>query len=358
VPTRKEIQWSQLKVGALVLVAVAVLIFLIFLMSGSTGGPFARKIVIRSYFDNATGLKNGAPVTLEGVTIGNVIKIKVVPARSPKPVEVTMRIGHEEARFLHTDSTTVIAQAGVLGDSFVDITSVNATGPPPENNTELRSVVAPSIQEVVRGSQDALKQTTILMGKVDTFVDTLNSKKGTAGMLVNDPALYNKLTQVTTNLAKVTNEISNGKGTLGKLINDDAIYERANSTVDRLNHIIDSLDKGEGTAGKLLRDDSLYKNLNSAVANTNELVSNINAGKGAAGKLAKDPEFARKLDSTVTSLDELLKGVNEGKGTLGQLVVNKTLYDHTDQTMEQAQLLVKAIRENPKKYLVIHLKLF
>ncbi len=357
-PTRKEIQWSQLKVGALVLVAVAVLIFLIFLMSGSTGGVFARKLVLRSYFDNATGLKNGAPVTLEGVTLGHVIKITVVPAHSPKPVEVTFRVSHDVARFLHTDSTTVIAQAGVLGDSFVDITSVNAMGPPPDDNAELRSVAAPSIQEVVRGSQDALKQTTILMGKVDTFVDSLNSKKGTAGMLVNDPALYNKLTQVTTNLTKVTNEISSGKGTLGKLINDDTIYERASSTVDRLNHIIDSLDKGEGTAGKLLRDDSLYKNLNSAVANTNELVSNINAGKGAAGKLAKDPEFARKLDSTVTSLDELLKGVNEGKGTIGQLVVNKSLYDHTDQTMEQAQLLVKAIRENPKKYLVIHLKLF
>ncbi|HEY1984581.1 MAG TPA: MlaD family protein [Terracidiphilus sp.] len=357
-PTRKEIQWSQLKVGALVLVAVAVLIFLIFLMSGSTGGVFARKIVLRSYFDNATGLKAGAPVTLEGVTIGNVIRIRVVPARSPKPVEVTMRIGHNEARFLHIDSTTVIAQAGVLGDSFVDITSVNATGPPPENNAELRSVVAPSIQEVVRSSQEAIKQTTILMGKVDTFVDALNSKNGTAGKLINDPALYDKLTQVTTNLAKVTNAIANGKGSLGKLINDDAIYERANSVVDRLNAITVALDKGEGTAGKLLRDDTLYKNLNAAVANTNELVGNINAGKGALGKLAKDPEFARKLDETVTTLDDMLKGVNEGKGSLGQFVVNKSLYNHTDQTMEQAQQLVKAIRENPKKYLVIHLKLF
>jgi phospholipid/cholesterol/gamma-HCH transport system substrate-binding protein len=358
VASRKEIQWSQLKVGALVLVAVAVLIFLIFLMSGSTGGVFARKLVIRSYFDNATGLKNGAPVTLEGVTIGNVIKIKIVPARSPKPVEVTMRISHDVARFLHADSTCVIAQAGVLGDSFVDITSVNATGPPPENNTELRSVVAPSISEVVRSSQDAIKQTTVLMGKVGTFVDALNSQNGTAGKLVNDPALYNKLTQVTTNLATVTRQISQGKGTLGKLINDDAMYERANSVVDRLNNIAVSLEKGEGTAGKLLRDETLYKNLNSAVANTNELVGNINAGKGALGKLAKDPEFARKLDETITSLDAMLKGVNEGKGTLGQLMVNKSLYDHTDQTMEQAQQLVKAIRENPKKYLVIHLKLF
>ena len=71
-PSRKEIRWAQLKVGILVLVGLAILVGLIFLMSGSTGGLFARKLFLRSYFDNAAGLKAGAPVTLEGVTIGNV----------------------------------------------------------------------------------------------------------------------------------------------------------------------------------------------------------------------------------------------------------------------------------------------
>ena len=38
-PSRKEIQWSQLKVGALVLVALAVLTAIIFLMTGILGRP-------------------------------------------------------------------------------------------------------------------------------------------------------------------------------------------------------------------------------------------------------------------------------------------------------------------------------
>ncbi len=326
-------------------------------MSGSSGGLFARKLVLRSYFENASGLKNGAPVTLEGVTIGNVTKIRVIPARNPTPVEVTMQVGHGFEQALHTDSTTSIAQAGVLGDSFVDITSAQATGPVPASGAELRVVNAPSIQEVVRTSQDALKQTTVLMGKVNTFVNTLNSKTGTAGRLVNDPELYKKLTAVTTNLETLTNGMTKGKGTLGKLMNDDTLYQRASSAIDRLNNITVALDEGKGTAGKLLRDDTLYNNLNSAVANTNQLVADFNAGKGI-GKIAKDPAFAQKLDDTITSLDNILKTVNEGKGTLGQLMVNRTLYDHTDQSMEQAQLLLKAIRENPKKYLVIQLKVF
>ena len=37
---------------------------------------------------------------------------------------------------------------------------------------------------------------------------------------------------------------------------------------------------------------------------------------------------------------------------------NRSLYDHLDQTADQAQQLIKGMRENPKKYLVIQLKLF
>jgi phospholipid/cholesterol/gamma-HCH transport system substrate-binding protein len=358
VPSRKEIQWSQLRVGALVLAAMAVLVGLILLMSSSGGGLFARKLVLRSYFDNASGLKNGAPVTLEGVTIGNVVRIRVVPERNPTPVEVTMRVGRDYLGWLHTDTTASIAQAGVLGDSFIDLDSTRASGPAPIYNAELKATGAPTIQDVIRGSKVSIEEINTLMHKVETLVDTLNSKRGTAGEFINDPTLAHKITSIATNLDTVTKAISSGKGSLGKLVNDDTLYTRANSAVDKLDRITTSLDEGKGTAGKLLRDDTLYNNLNAAVANTNQLVAEINAGHGAMGKLARDPAFAQKLDDTVTRLDSILTSVDEGKGSLGQLVQNPSLYNHADQTMDQTQQLVKSIRENPKKYLVIRLKMF
>ena len=88
------------------------------------------------------------------------------------------------------------------------------------------------------------------------------------------------------------------------------------------------------------------------------MVAEVNAGHGALGKIAKDPAFAQKLDDTVTRLDSILKGVDEGKGSLGQFVQNRSLYDHADQTLDQARQLVKSIRDDPKKYLVIRLKVF
>ena len=357
-PSRKEIQWSQLKVGILVLVAVAVLIGLVFLMSGSTGGLFTRKLTLRSYFQNASGLKGGAPVTLEGVTIGNVTRIRIVPSRNPTPVEVTMQVGEKAALDLHTDSATSIQSAGVLGDSYLDISSRTATGPPPGDNAELKARIVPSIQAVVDTSQEALQKATLVMTKVNVLLDTLNSKKGTAGLLLNDPQAYNKVLKLLDNAEKITSEISEGRGTLGKLLSDDSMYAKIDATVDRLNTITVSLAEGHGTAGKLLHDETFYNNLNAAVEKTNKLLEDINSGKGVIGKFTQDQAFAQKLDDTVSSLDTLVKGINDGKGTLGQFAQNRSLFDHADQTMDQAQQLVKAIRENPKKYLVIHLKLF
>jgi phospholipid/cholesterol/gamma-HCH transport system substrate-binding protein len=357
-PSRKEIQWSQLRVGILVLVAMAVLVGLILLMSGSSGGPFARKLVLRAFFENAAGLKDGAPVTLAGVTIGNVIHVRVVADRNPTPVEVAMRVGREYRNRLHIDSTASIAQAGVLGDSYIDINSSRATGPPPDNNAELKASGSPSIQDVIRTSEDSIRHLTALLQKSGTLVDTLNSKHGAVGEMINDPDLAKKITMIANDLETITGAIVGGKGTLGKLITDDSIYNRANAAVERLDKITIALDEGKGSAGKFLKDDKLYDNLNATVTNTNQLVAEINAGRGTLGKLARDPAFAARFDDTISQLDLILKGLNEGKGTLGQLTQNRALYDHADQTMDQAQQLVKGIREDPKKYLIIRMKIF
>jgi phospholipid/cholesterol/gamma-HCH transport system substrate-binding protein len=345
-------------VGALVLVAAAVLIGLILLMSGSSGGLFAPKLVLRSYFENAAGLKDGAPVTLEGVTIGNVIHVRVVPDRNPTPVEVSMRVGREWLGLLHTDSTASIAQAGVLGDSYVDIDSAHASGPAPANNGELKASGSPSIQDVIRTSDESILELTKLLHKVETTVDSVNSRRGAVGELINDPEVARKINLIAADLETITEAVAQGKGSLGKLINDDTIYNRANTAVARLDKITRELDEGKGSAGKFLKDESLYNNLNAAAANANQMAAEINAGHGALGILAKDPAFAARLDDTVSRLDSILKGMDEGKGTLGQLVQNRALYDHADQAMDQAQQLVKSIREDPKKYLVIRMKVF
>jgi phospholipid/cholesterol/gamma-HCH transport system substrate-binding protein len=358
VPSQQEVQWSQLKVGVLVIVALAALTALIFLMSGSTGGIFSRKITLRSYFENSAGLKNGAPVNLEGVTIGTVTDIQIVPARKLTPVEVTMKIGSKYRDAVHTDSTSSLETIGVLGDTVVDINSKTATGPEVQNNAELKTNETPNLSDVIKSSQGTIEQLNTILAKVDHLADSLNSTKGSIGELINNPDLYNKAVATLNQLSQLVDSVANGKGSIGKLVADDTLYNHVNDTVAKLDKMSTELDEGKGTLGKLLKDETLANNLSQSVANADKLLADINAGKGGLGMIAKDPQFAAKLRDTVDKLDSVLNRVDSGEGTIGQLMRNPSLYNNLDQSLTETRGLIAAIRENPKKYLTFHVKIF
>jgi phospholipid/cholesterol/gamma-HCH transport system substrate-binding protein len=358
VPSQQEVQWSQLKVGVLVLVALASLTALVFLMSGNTGGFLTGKITVRSYFENSAGLKIGAPVNLEGVTIGNVKGIRIVPERKLTPVEVTMRISKKFLPALHSDSKTSLETIGVLGDTVVDINSKFATGGPVQDNAELQTTESPNLSDVIKSSQGTIEQLNTILAKVDNLVDSLNGGKGSIGMLINDPSLYNRAVAALNEIQGLVDQIANGKGSIGKLIADDTLYNRANDTVGKLQDMANQIDSGKGNLGKFLKDDTLYNNLRESTQNLNSLLKDINAGKGSIGVLAKDPKFAQNLNDTVTKLDSILNRIDNGEGTIGALMRNKDLYNHTDEMIQNTNNLVTAVRQNPKKYLTIHLKIF
>jgi phospholipid/cholesterol/gamma-HCH transport system substrate-binding protein len=358
VPSQQEVQWSQLKVGVLVLVALAALTALVFLMSGNTGGFLSGKITVRSYFENAAGLKIGAPVNLEGVTIGTVKSIRIVPERKLTPVEVTMRISKKFMPALHSDSKTSLETIGVLGDTVVDINSKFATGGPVQENAELQTTETPNLSDVIKSSQGTIEQLNTILSKVDNLVDSLNGGKGSIGMLINDPTLYNRAAGALNEIQQLVDQVGNGKGSIGKLIADDTLYNRADATVSKLQDVANQIDSGNGTIGKLIKDETLYNNFRDSAQNLNSLLKDINAGKGSIGILAKDPKFADKLNDTVTKLDSILNRIDNGEGTIGQLMVNKNLYSHTDEMIQNTNNLVNAVRQNPKKYLTIHLKIF
>ena len=84
----------------------------------------------------------------------------------------------------------------------------------------------------------------------------------------------------------------------------------------------------------------------------------MNAGKGALGLMAKNQEFADKLHNTMNKLSDLTDRLNSGEGTVGKLLQDPAMYNNTNQLLLNMQDLIKAVRENPKKYLTIHLKIF
>ncbi len=359
-PSQKQLRWSELKVGITVIVGSVTLALLVFLISG-TGGLLTRKITLVTHFDNAEGLRPGQPVDLQGLPIGNVQSIRVVPVtpdRPKSPIEVTMRVNAKYQPFIHKDSKATIETAGVLGESFVDIDSLGATGAIVTDNAELQPGNAPGIQDIVKSSQTSLQNVDILVKRADKILAEIQSGKGTLGQVISDPTMINKINAILNQVQGLLNDVNNGKGTIGKFFSDDSLYRKANDAVDKIDRLVDEINAGHGNLGKLVKDDSLYNNANQTLAKANKLIDDLNAGHGAAGKLLKDEEFARKLHNTVEKLSVIADRLEAGEGSAGKLFKDPSVYNNTDQLLVETRNLVKSIRENPKKYLTIHFRVF
>jgi phospholipid/cholesterol/gamma-HCH transport system substrate-binding protein len=360
-PSQQEVKWSQLKVGVIVLASVTLLCILLFLLTSASGmSVFAKDLIVHTYFNNSAGLKVGAPVNLEGVTIGEVKRVAIVTDAAHKltPVLVVMKLDPKWDTSLHTDSTASLSTVGVLGDTVIDIESTTAVGPELQNGAELHTLETPNLEDVVKASQGTVESLNVILAKMNRIVDSIQSGQGSAGKLIEDPELYNQATATLKQLHLLAENLNEGKGSAGKLLHDDDLYNHLNDTVAKFDTIANSLNAGQGSAGKLLKDDALYNNLNSAVAHANSILAEADAGKGGLGLLSKDPAFARKLNDTVTQLDTVLSNVNAGKGTLGKFATDDAAYTNLNKLLVSSDDLVTTIRKDPKKYLTIHMKIF
>jgi phospholipid/cholesterol/gamma-HCH transport system substrate-binding protein len=360
-PSQSEVKWSQLKVGIIVIVSAALLVTLLFLITSSSGlGVFSHKLTVTSYFENAAGIKDGAAVNLQGVTIGTVKAVNVVdePSRKLTPIQVVMRIDGKFQKDLHKDTKSALSTVGVLGDTVVDLNSQTANGPQLQDGDEVKTLESPNLQDVVKASQGTIESLNVILAKMDRIVDTISQGKGSVGGLIYDDTLYRRASDTVDELHKLEVNLNNGQGSVGKLLHDDSVYNHLNSTTAKLDKIAADLDAGKGSAGKLLKDDALYNNLNATLVHANSIMAQADQGKGALGLLTKDQAFADKLNSTVTRLDNIMTGIDKGEGTAGLLVKDPALYHNLDKLAVDSQSLVNTIRSDPKKYLTIHFKIF
>lgn len=358
-PSQKQLKWSQLRVGLTVIISSLVLALLLFLMSG-TGGFFTKRITLLAFFDNASGLRVGAPVRLSGVDIGNVTAIRVVDTKEKRltPVEVIMKVSTKYDFNLRRDSVIALDTAGVLGETYLDIDSSQAIGPVVHDGDTINTQIHPDFNEVVRSSQSTLQNMDALLKRADRILAFAESGKGSLGKLIYDPRLYDQISQTVGQFQQIVDEIAKGHGSLGALINKNDAYNEFLATLDKMNRVIDDLQAGKGTAGKILKDPELYDNANATIANLKKVSEDLNAGKGTAGKLLKDEELAKKIDTIATKLADLTSGLEEGKGSAGKLFKDDTLYNNANKMLEETQGLIKAIRQDPKKYLSIKLHIF
>src|SRR5712691_7014591 len=125
---RRTLAWTELRVGILVITSFALLAMAIFYVGGQRGF-FVKTYTVKAYFQNANNLRDGAEVSLEGVTIGSVHSVDISKETDPaKAVEASLNLDSKYKNIIRSDSKVSISTIGLLGDSKVDITRGSEKG--------------------------------------------------------------------------------------------------------------------------------------------------------------------------------------------------------------------------------------
>jgi phospholipid/cholesterol/gamma-HCH transport system substrate-binding protein len=361
-PVSSKAKWSQLRVGLMACVALAILGVIVFLLAGTTGF-FKSTSDIYTYFDDSAAIAVAAQVTLNGITVGKVTHVDLSGSSEPgKVIRVKMQIEDEYLKSIPIDSHAEITAGNLLGTKYINIKRGRAQQILAKGGTVLSQDV-PTIDDFVKQGNTTLTALQAIVVKAGAIVDDVQNGKGTIGMLLEDPTIANRATSAISEmdrLIKTLNAAANSdKNTLGKLLNDKgALYDDFRGSLTKLNGLMDTIEKGDGTVGKLMKDPALWDDTRKTIADFRLILTDINAGKGTIGKILKTDELNDEIKGTMARLDVLLDKINKGDGTVGQLLNNPSLYENIDATTREVRSLLKDFRANPKKFLTIQLKIF
>jgi phospholipid/cholesterol/gamma-HCH transport system substrate-binding protein len=355
---RRAVAWTELRVGILVIASAVMLAVAIFYISGAAS-PFTPKYRVMAYFASANGLRKGAEVWLEGVTIGNVTDVRVSKQADPrKAVEVDMQLNREFQNIIRTDSQLIIETQGLLGNNIVAITRGTTGGQVVPDGGTLQGNEAGDIKKIISGTNDFIANLDVLSDQFKKMAEKVERGEGTLGAMLSDRSIYNNVDKATSELHALIRDARTGPGTVGKLMNDDELYQRVNASVERLNKMMDYVESGQGTLGKFYKDPSLYTKADNLVGRFQSIADDIDQGKGSMGKLLKDDGFYNDARQTLQRVQSLVASVENGEGSAGKFIKDPTLYNSLNQTSSEILKLLYDFRQNPKKFLTISFKLF
>ena len=376
---KKQLQWSKLKVGMVVTLALFILLVAVF-FAGNVQEIFSPKAELKLHFNDVKGLRKSAPVWILGTEVGSVKKIDLSPRYG---VIVSIRIDKKDLAFIKSDSRATIMTMGLLGDKYVDLSSGSPEAEPYRPGEIIQGTSQIEFTEVMETASASIGKMGEFITKLDSLVSKfetggtlgklfsnpalydnleqttrtfsklltdISESQGTLKMLVEDPSLYEKLSAAASTLDGFSRRISESRGTLNKLVEDPSLYNKALDAVSSVEAFSRKVSESSGTLNKFLEDPSLYNRISAAAAQLEEFTAKINKGSGTLQKIVEDPELYENLNKASAQISSILDKVRQGQGVLGSLVTDDALIREMKETIEELRDLLKDIKEHPRKY--------
>jgi phospholipid/cholesterol/gamma-HCH transport system substrate-binding protein len=166
------IRFADQIVGALIIVALGIVVFVIFML-GSSQRWFSRDYQYKTYFSSATGLSKNMNIQYKGFTIG---KVKTFDLSEDDRVEVHFIIFDTyKDRVRFGSLVEILINPIGLGNQFMFYSGTGAEVPegetiPAVNSSDGKRMLA-SGQAILPDRDDTIN---IIMNRVNTVLDTLN----------------------------------------------------------------------------------------------------------------------------------------------------------------------------------------
>ncbi|MCI0662537.1 MAG: MlaD family protein [Acidobacteria bacterium] len=380
-PQIKQKSLSELRVGLLVLLALAILILVIFTVSGDISLPGLRgKTIVRTEMNSVDGLRRGAEVRLSGVKVGSVKEIRFntqIPKNlnAQNNIEIIMEIdgkldGRPAVERIRTDSKAFLKTAGVLGDNIIDITPGTLQREQIKDGDLIPSVEQKTVGDIINAAQTAVGNLNFISDDIRAITRKLRVGEGSSfGKFINDESFYVNMDRAVRQAENLLRSIREGQGTAGQLINDPELYKQALEVVMQFRKISDTLNNqistGKGNLGKFIKDEEIYTrastlltNLEQTSARLDRTAAKIERGEGNLGKFITDEKLFTDARETVDKLKTIATRLERGEGTAGLMLTDERLYNNVNSLSAELTKMLYDFRQNPRKYLSVKVALF
>lgn len=289
---------KEIKVALLGIVAVALLIFGFNFLKGSNILSSDRTYFAK--YDNVDGLAVGNPVILNGVKVGQVKQMELLPDEANR-VKVAVEL---QKGIVVGDSTVASLSGSLLGSKTITL-FLGRNSKVYDGGEELKSYTVASLTDAFQAKAlPVLGTVDSTLTKVNAFLSKdarlslqatlLNSQAATESL--KNLLLLNQrnVNEITTNMARLTADLNKTSQKFDRIAANFAVLSdslkdapigpamrKLNATMTEAQGAVTTLNRSlsdqQGSLGKLLSDSTLYRNLNATAASSNALISDLQA---------------------------------------------------------------------------------
>ena len=300
-----ESKREQALVGLFVLIATGLLVFVVFLLSGTME---SGKVPYRAYFKNAGGLVPGGEVHYAGgPSVGHVKKVMPDP-EDPTRMEIEFELDPDVP--VKTDSAVTITSSSALGDNFLGIIPGTKSAPrAPKGSTlkakdftslddvkDMLAGLGPSANKLLDNMNDRVVALQITIDRVNDLLNDTN-RGHIAGTMAN---LDDMLKENRPVIHSALNNVNDASAKMGPLI--DNFQKASTQANDVLAHVDAMLAEDRPEIRQAVT------NLRQALASANALTDQLNHTMDAnAENLDEIIDNLRHVTDNLNSFTETIK---------------------------------------------------